>query len=284
MNTLILFVWFALATPTFLQKESSALQYYELHKKPTWHAPLHSVLKEISGLACTTDGRVFAHNDEFGNIYHIDAHTGEVLASFSIGSHTIRDDFEGLCIVGDEFYLSTSKGDIYAFHEGDNGTRVPYTVYRTRLGKQYEVEGLCYDPLTHALLLPVKHSKKKKKRDGRPVFSFALFTKTLDRTPRFVLQDSDIDNTPNGEFNPSSIEYNPATGTFFLLAAQGHAVLELSASGAILRQSALDNKLFPQPEGIAFTLDGTLLLCSEASDTQPAIIAGFRPIRTIKKQ
>lgn len=252
------------------------LQYYEFHKKPAWHAALPPALEEISGLACTTDGRVFAHNDERGKIYHIDAHTGKILKSFSIGLHTVHDDFEGLCIVGDTFYLSTSKGDIYTFREGDDGTRVPYTVHNTSLGKQYELEGLCYDPLTQTLLLPAKDIKKKKKHNRRPIFSFLLTTKTLDQTPRFVLQDDDIDNTPNGEFNPSSIEYNPATDTFFLLAAQGHAILELSQAGEILHQSALDSELFPQPEGITFTPDGTLILCSEASDTHPAIIAGFR--------
>lgn len=274
---LVFLVAYTVAIPSLFSQNGAALPHYGLSAHPAWHTPLPKVLAEASGIACTTDGRVFMHNDEHGVLYHVDIYTGVILSSFSVGSPALRDDFEGLCIVGDTFYLSTSRGYIYSFAEGNNGESVPYTVYNTHLGKQYELEGLCYNPLTNALLLPVKQHQKKKKQNKRPIFSFSLATKTLDPEPYFTLQKSDIASSPHGEFNPSSIEYNPATTTFFLLAAQGHAVLELSPSGEILHQDAIDDQLFPQPEGLTFMPDGTLLLCSEADTAPRAILAGFRP-------
>src|SRR5262245_54963359 len=50
-------------------------------------------LREISGLAVTPDGRLFAHGDERAALYEIDPERGRILKSFSLN---VRGDFEGL--------------------------------------------------------------------------------------------------------------------------------------------------------------------------------------------
>ena len=42
-------------------------------------------LREISGLAVTSDGRLFGHDDERAVIYEIDVEGGQIVKSFAIG-------------------------------------------------------------------------------------------------------------------------------------------------------------------------------------------------------
>lgn len=280
----ILLLFPALAFSPNEKDRSIALRNYDLAGTPTSRMPLPKELIEISGLACSEDGRIFAHNDEIGTIFKIDERTGTILTSFHLnsgGKKNLREDFEGIAIAHGRIYLSTSAGDIYECAEAENGSSVDYTVYKTKLGKRYEMEGLCYDPVTNALLLPVKSPLKKKKRDRREIFSFSLRSKTLDKEPRFVLDESALESTPDGNFDPSSIEYNPASKTFFLLAAQGHAILELSASGEVLGQVAINKEHFFQPEGLTFTPDGRLIISSEGDKKEKlsAFITVFSPLK-----
>ena len=53
-------------------------------------------LSEISGLALTDDGRLFAHNDESARISEIDYRRGTILKHFYAGEKDLRGDFEGL--------------------------------------------------------------------------------------------------------------------------------------------------------------------------------------------
>ena len=56
-------------------------------------------LEEISGLAVTREGRVFAHNDERAVFYELDPGSGEILKAFSAGIGGIPGDFEGIAIL-----------------------------------------------------------------------------------------------------------------------------------------------------------------------------------------
>ena len=85
-----------------------------------WRLP--DRLNEISGLAAL-DGRLFAHGDEHGIIYEIDHGGGRFVKAFALGEATVRDDFEGIAIVGDRFYLVASSGRLYESFEGADGER-----------------------------------------------------------------------------------------------------------------------------------------------------------------
>ena len=82
----------------------------------------------------TPDGRLFAHGDEKATIHEIDPATGEVGKRFFLGNHTARDDFEGIAIVGERFFLISSLGILYEFREGDDREEVAYTRFDTGVG------------------------------------------------------------------------------------------------------------------------------------------------------
>src|SRR4051812_43892544 len=80
-------------------------------------------LREISGLALTSRGTVFAHDDNSGRISEIDPKTGVVRKGFSLVGNQ-KEDFEAITIAGDDIYLMSSDGKLFRFREGGDGQQV----------------------------------------------------------------------------------------------------------------------------------------------------------------
>lgn len=223
-------------------------------------------LSEVSGLAMTSDGRLFAHNDEVGIIYQIDYTTGVILKRFSIGEHTLRGDFEDITIVEDKFFLISSNGRLYTFSEGRDGEHVKYEVFQTGLSSINNVEGLCYDPETHSLLLGCKDFPGKGFSRSRAIYSFSLNTMKLEKKPRFMISLRELKRRFGLEdFKPSGIARNPKTGALFILSVHEPAILEVSPEGEVLGYARLPKIVHQQPEGIAFAPDLTLLIGNEGT-------------------
>src|SRR5688572_27149731 len=68
------------------QERGSALSSYAFDQPSSRAWDLPSRLHEISGLATSADGRVFAHDDEHAVIYQIDPKQGRIMKWFSLGS------------------------------------------------------------------------------------------------------------------------------------------------------------------------------------------------------
>lgn len=250
---------------------SQVLQRYDFTGSSPRILRLSSSLREISGLAVSPDGRLFAHNDEVSSIFQLDRVTGRVVKKFHIVTDRwfrkgrIEDDFEDIAIAGDRFFLVTSEGTLYEFREGKENEKVMAAVYKTGIGKAYEVEGLCYDPHAHALLLGCKDGSGKKKTADRPVFSFSLRTMRLEKSVRFLI-DARVVAASAGKksFRPSALVRHPLSGNFLVLSAASRIIAEIdSRSGALLRVTVLPPVLHPQPEGLAVTADNTILIANE---------------------
>lgn len=57
-------------------------------------------LKEISGLANSNDGNLFAINDETGIVYKLNPLNGDLIKRFFLGRWTAEADFEGIATTG----------------------------------------------------------------------------------------------------------------------------------------------------------------------------------------
>lgn len=268
MNSFLFSMITYILTFTIGSAASTILHKYDLAHQQPKSVLLPKVLKEISGLTMTEDGRLFAHNDEQGAIYQIDYRTGSVLKQFYVtkkgwfSTAQAMEDFEDIAFAKGRFFLVTSGGTLYEFAEGENGQEVLGTLHKTGLNDHYDIEGLCYDPETESLLIACKEYPGNK--NFKPVFSFSLKTMVLTKAPRFLLPVRELENASEElEFKPSGIERHPKTGTFFVLAAQGNLLVELSPDGKILSTATLTRKFHPQPEGITFTPDNILLISDE---------------------
>lgn len=247
-----------------LSAQSILLETFNLSGKEGTGVRLPRALEEISGLAMTPDGRLFAHDDERAVFYELDMDTGGILKTFSAGIGGVAGDFEGIAVVGERFFLSTSMGEILETAEGRPSSSMSFRVHETGLGSRCELEGLAYDPRAGTLLLPCKEPRVKKLEGHVVVFSVALSTMRPLLVPRVFtplgrLEDFHLKD----EFYPSGIEIHPGTGNILIISAREEAILELSSQGTLLGGQELPRRAHPHPEGITFAPDGSLLLADE---------------------
>ncbi len=278
---LFLFISFSVFFYDSLSAEESMLARYDLDN-PESHVKLAPVLKEISGIAVTDDNRLFAHDDEKGTVFQLDMKSGKIIKHFSLfeerwfGQDPVMEDFEDIAVSGKQFYMVSSAGVIYGFREGNDGEKVDAVRHETFLNDLYDVEGLCYDPESDALLLACKEypkefslqrlvfDKENSKRKEKPVYSFSLKSMSLDKTPRFLIDSKFLKKkSAKKKFKPSAIERHPQSKTYFVLAARGKLLVEIDPQGKIIDVARLPSKDHAQPEGLAFTADNEMLISNE---------------------
>ena len=221
-------------------------------------------LREISGLALTTDERLLAVTDEEAIIYELDYATGHLVKAFALGDPTIRGDFEGIAFLNGMVWLMTSDGALFATREGADGERVEYERYETDLGDKCELEGLAEDASAGSLLLICKRAKKKLR-----VFEWTADGANLREEDIKLPEKAMRKAIDSKHVNPSGLTIDTRTGNWLVVAAQQHALFELSPDGdlidVILR---LDEDRHRQAEGIAITGDGRLLIADEGGKGQ----------------
>jgi len=247
---------------------NSELSKYDIASKTPLIITLPNELKEISGITMTPDGRMFCQQDESGIVYQLDYENGKVIKRFYLGDPPIRKDFEDIAYANNKFYMLHSNGEIYEFSEGEDNESVKYNLYKTDLDKKNDVEGLCFDPKTNTLLMVTKGKSGTDDREDKAVYSFSLSDMKFNPEPRFILKRSEI----KSYFNPSGIAFDPLTGTFFIIAANGNEIVEISGEGKLLGKEKLHGKIHAQPEGITFSNDGTLYISNEGKDDRANIV------------
>ena len=251
---------------------------------------LDGELDEISGLSTTADGNdeLFAVQDELGKVYRLNARTGGLLWSIDFWKD---GDYEGVEAVGPDIWVVKNTGTLYRIqHPGSPSQNV--TKFNTALTSENDVEGLAYDTRNNRLLLACKRdaSDDGNDKDGRYVYAFSLSTHALSAQPVMAitraavaehlsvcpltagynkLRDFFLDR-PEYDLAPSAIAIHPLTGQVFITSSVGKVLMVLSAEGEIEHLERLDKEFFPQPEGLAFTPDGTLYVSTEAKKSAPA--------------
>lgn len=258
---LIMFVFFCIK-PVYNQ--TGVMDNYNLSINNSEQFELVSELNEISGIAATKDGRLFAHNDEEGFIYQLDPKSGKVMKYFYLGKEKVLNDFEGLAIEGVNFYLIASNGDLYSFFEQPDGKYSSYKKTNIGIDPSYNMEGLCYDPGTFSLLITCKENSGTEYPNSKVVFSYSLSQKKIDPEPRFIISIDELYNRFRiTDFSPSSIERHPNRDTFFILSSKEKAMIEVAKDGKILSGIKLSKKTHKKPESITFDMNNNILIGDE---------------------
>ncbi len=242
----------------------SALAAPDSGKKKTeplarWILP--ASLAEISGLALTPDGRLFTHDDEIARVVELDYRRGSIVKQFSLGSPPLHGDFEAITWTPSGLFLLESDGRLFEFREAADGATVSYTVHDLHLRKQCEFEGLAYEPASGALLLACKRV-----RPGTDKFLVIYRWKPGNESvgePLKVPLERVIGSHDWNGFHPSDITIEPASGNYVLVSSLEKALLELTPRGDVVFARSLQGR-HPQPEGVAITSDGLLLISDEA--------------------
>jgi len=227
-------------------------------------------LDEISGIALTPDGRLLAHGDERAQISEIDYRRGVIVKQFVVGRTTVRADLEAITVANDVVFMLASNGTLYEFREGANGTRVGYTSTDTRLGTVCEFEGLAFDPAINSLLLACQQVEDKRQRDSMVIYRWKLGGGG-ERLSRLAVPLSRIlPAIKEKEFHPAEITVDPRNGNYVIIASIEEALVEITPAGEVVSARKLVGQ-HDQPESIAITKDGILIIGDEAGKRPAAL-------------
>jgi uncharacterized protein YjiK len=238
------------------KKKSDYVVSYDF-QNPAKSMVLPDSLKEISGLSFYRESQLACVNDEKGTVFIYDLQKEQIIEQIEIGNDA---DYEGIEVVDNEIFTMKSNGKIKGFKiNGGEERKIDCTH-----DDVVEYEGLGYNPRTKSLLLVTKELKKDK-NDKKIIYAYHLEKETF--TKNISISD-DIIKGSNGKkaFAPSGIAVHPLTGELYVISSQGKKLLILSAEGEKLALIGLDEKLFPQPEGICFAPNGDLYISSEGED------------------
>jgi len=227
-------------------------------------------LDEISGITLTPDGRLLAHGDERAQVSEIDYRRGVIVKQFVVGTPTVRADLEGITVANGVIFMTTDKGVLYEFREGANGTRVDFITYDTRLGRECEFEGLAYDHTINSLLLACKEVETEALKDAMVIYRWKLDGGGQRLSRLTVPLTAILPAIDEKEFHPAEIAVDPHTGNYVIIASIEGALVEITPAGAVISARKLAGQ-HDQPESIAITKDGILIIGDEAGKRPAAI-------------
>ena len=224
---------------------------------------LPDVLREVSGVAVTSDGRILAHNDERARVYVLHPSRGVIVKEFTVGERGLAGDFEAITVSGSDIFMMMSNGDVYQFREGKENDFVPFKRFDTKLGKECEFEGMAVEPGSGAFLLLCKVIGEKSKRDRVLIYRWLSQPGKAPVVSTISVPLSEAIGA-NGwkELSPSDLTIDPATGNYVLIAGRQKALVEITPSGSVVRSFPLPGNP-QQPEGVAITRDGILIIGDE---------------------
>jgi uncharacterized protein YjiK len=247
---------------------------------------LDKSLREISGLTVIDEAHLGVIQDEKGKVYKIRIEDGEI-----IGEERFEDDgdYEDIERVGEIYYVLRSDGDL--FETGDWPLKEKDTrKHETWLSAKFDTEGLAYDPAGKRLLIACKEFPGDHLKGTRTVYAFDLATKKLGPEPVYVIRTDQIeaaapDHPLNqairklaaplfdlNDFKPSAIALHPRTGHLFVVSSVRKLLVALNSESEMEAIWELPEKLFPQPEGIAFLPNGDLMISNEGGGNHATLL------------
>lgn len=259
--------------------------------RPTYVLDLNNELAEISGITVLGDELLGAIQDEDGKLYGLDATTGRLLWERKFGS---RGDYEDVTLLDSSVYVLRSDGDVFRLDDwtaAETGT----TKFETRLKKGCDAEGMVPIPGTRQLLIACKEEPGSGRERVRALFRFDPATGEVAEDPAYLLNRDAIGALLRGgyerdftarlqqtfnldAFKPSALAYHPDDGALFVLSSRPPSVAVFEPSGELRNAAILPTNILPQPEGMAFLPDGTLLITTEAAGNVARLVH-FAPQR-----
>ena len=230
---------------------------------PDGSAELPHELDEISGLTMLPSGRLGAVQDEDGTLYEIEPTTGTITGTQPFGG---RGDYEGVEWVGESVWTLESNGDLTDVRRaGDAAEAVPH---ETPLRGRNDTEGLAWDG--ERLLIACKENPGRGLDGVRAIWAYDPATRALSSAPVAVLDRTAVDD--GARFKPSALAVHPETRELYVLSSVRKALAVLAPDGALRTVVPLSDRIFRQPEGIAFDAAGTLYIANEGAGARASLL------------
>lgn len=250
---------------------------------------LPDTLTEISGITVLDAQTLGAIQDEKGKLYLLDLNTGEIKDDPRFEKD---GDYEDLTRVGNRLFILRSDGRLIEIEDW-TADDFETNTHKTKLSKKYDTEGLMYDEANNRLLIACKEYAGKNLKDKKAIYAFDLATEELTDEPVFTIDIASVsdeagpDSGPNAfirdllgdaldlsGFKPSALAIHPATNDVYVLSSVLKVIAVLQSDGDLRAVWPLPDRLFRQPEGMAFLPNGDLFIASEG-DGRDAVLMRF---------
>ena len=255
---------------------------------PSVSFELQNRLREISGLTVIDDNTVAAIQDEDGKVYMIDMQDGKVKDDFRFEE---KGDFEAIERVGDDLFVLRSDGTLFEIRSFLSKGRTTQKI-KTPLKSRHDTEGLAYDTQHNRLLVLCKEFPGEGLKGKRAIYAFDLETYTLSEAPVYTLDLEEIaefavkeenaylrfsrkllsEGFNQGGFKPAALAIHPVSKHLFIVSSVEKLMLELRTDGTIEAAWSLPDKLFRQPEGLAFMPGGDLIVSNEGDGKDATLL------------
>jgi hypothetical protein len=223
---------------------------------------LPAVLDEISGIAYyPKDSSVFAIIDEEALLFKISLNNPnpENIRQWAFGK---ANDYEDLILKDSIFYVLVSNGNIRTVKfNGEAITTEKFSFIPGSKKKENEFESMYLDSGKIILLCKDCDGDKKRKTSR---FSFDM------ATGKYHQVDSINNSKVAGLIDENKIALrasaaaiNPVTNELYVVSAVNKTIYIFDKEGNPKELYELNPKLYKQPEGIAFTPDGDLIISNE---------------------
>lgn len=278
-------------TTTIFESPGYDFQYQLSEPAQIWKLP--KSLVEISGVSFVDNQRLACVQDEKGIIYVFNLQAGEVESEINFGDD---GDYEDIVVIENDAWVLKSNGTLYKVKDYLQTAEPIVKKHPTVLTGKNNAEGLAYDPINNNLLIACKGYPFTDEKNGsryKAIYSFDPETKQIDLKPFLLISLDSIRYYQNYDamtrmgadiqafldpsegdktFQPSGIAIQPVTGNIFIPGSAGKLLLVLSREGKMLAMIKLNPGIFPQPEGICFSPDGTLYISNEGAGGKGTIL------------
>jgi len=258
---------------------NSVISQYDL-SKPTAKWALPDELKEVSGITWINNNHFLAIEDLHPILYTLRLDTTAIIEKATPFKFTDKEkyDIEDVVLQSDTVYALWSHGVIFRITDWQKNLVVKKMP--TSLSKENNTEGLCYDPVTHHLLIACKDESAiaDEKKSTKSIYEFDQQTGILKPDPFLLIHKKDFEKVADEKLNfyPSAVTIQPGSNDIYILSTKDTKCLAVYNRQGLLKSFQLiDKELMPQPEGICFTPDGTLYISTQGRHGEPPMIYEF---------
>ncbi len=218
-------------------------------------------LDEISGIAYyPKDTSVFAIVDEDGMLYKISLKNPEVLRSWRFDK---KRDYEDLLLIDTTFYVLVSSGDIVKVNfTGDKLTSTKIEL-SSASKNQNEFESMFQD--SNKIIILCKSCDVDTKNQSTS-YSCNLNDSIPIMVPHNSINYSELFKNKPKNLKASAAAVNPITNEIYIISAIENLLVVTSMDGKLKSSFQLNPKIYKQPEGIAFTPEGDLIISNEYAE------------------
>lgn len=218
-------------------------------------------LDEISGIAYyPKDTSVFAIVDEDGLLFKIPVKHPDRAKHWRFEE---KKDFEDLILKDSVFYTLVSNGNIIPVRFKGDSIVTEKLSFENASKKTNEFETLYYDDSARKMIVMCKQCEEDKKKK---VSSFYY-----DDSAKTFLPFMQIDVAPIFKklkvdklfLKPSAAAINPVTKDLYILCSVNKLLVITDRNGNFKDVFELNPKIYKQPEGLAFTPAGDMIISNE---------------------